>query len=418
MPDTSPGSRSPMPPPEPRGEPIPMPRLLAMAIGVRVFNDTGIQIFAPFLSAISSGLGVSIISLGALNSLRSLMGLMAPVSGSIADTIGYRPTMRALLLLGAAGMFLFALSPTLALAIVGMIIMGIGVFSFAPVLQAYVSAQIPYERRSRGLGIVEYGWALAGIVGLSVSGLLIDRYSWRAPFLVLGAGLVVAFFVFAALPATPGSHSRAEARASFLQWRQWPTRLFALLQLESNARSAWTAILVNGLNVFAASTISIVYGVWLAREYSLTTTRLGLVALVLGLSEFAGSILVSLIGDRLGKYRSILASSMCAVLAYLLLPLLNFRVLAVIAGLIFARFLFEVSIVSSISLLSEQVPTQRGKVLTLASATVTSGVAAASIIGPISYSTWGISGPGLISASAALLATVLMLRWVNEKTVT
>lgn len=406
--------------------PASLRRLLAIAVGARMFNDTGIQIFAPYLAAIASGLGLSIVSLGLLNSARSLMGLAAPIIGSIADTVGYRATMRTLLLMGAAGTLSFALSPNLTVAVPAVLLMGIGVFSFPPVLQAYMSAQIPYQRRSRGLGILEYGWALAGIVGLSASGLLIDRFGWRAPFFALSAGLLVAFFIFGAFPGTPGTHSRASAGAIFLQWRQWPRRVLALLQLESNARSAWIAIFVNALNVFAASTISFVYGVWLSREYAITTAQLGLVALFLGLSEFAGSILVSLVGDRLGKYRSILASSIIAVAAYLLLPLLDSlvaqagllnlaRVLPVIAGLVVARFLFEVSIVSSISLLSEQVPTQRGKVLALASAMVTSSVAAASLVGPLTYTTWGILGPALIAAACAFLAAILMARWVTEQ---
>lgn len=402
-------------------------RLLSIGVGARIFNDTGIQIFGPYLAAIASGLGMSIVSLGALNSLRSFMGLAAPISGSIADNIGYRATMRALLLLSAVGSLAFALSPNLPIAVAGLLIMGLGLFSFAPVLQAYMSAQIPYDRRSRGLGILEYGWALAGILGLSLSGLLIDRFGWRAPFLVISAGLLIAFFIFGAFPRTPtAARSQATAASALLQWRRWPSRIRALLQLESNARSAWIAMLVNALNVFAATNISFIYGVWLGGEYNVTATQLGLVALFLGLAELSGSVLVSLVGDRLGKYRSILGSSIVAVLAYLLLPVLdNFvtqanllpfaRVIPLILGLIISRFLFEISIVSSISLLSEQVPTQRGKVLTLATALVTSGVAAASVVGPVTYTAWGITGPCLIAAACALVAALLMVRWVTEK---
>lgn len=394
---------------------MPMSRLLAMAIGVRLFNDTGIQIFGPFLATIASGLGVSIVALGALNSVRSMMGLAAPLLGSLADAAGYRTTMRALLLCAAAGSLVFAWSPNLWVAVSGLVLLGIGGLSFVPVLQAYVSAQVPYARRSRALGVLEYGWALAGIVGLSASGILIDRFSWRAPFAVMGGGLFVAFFLFALLPATPGSHSRSAARAAALQWRQWPARALELMRLESNARSAWVAILVNALNVFASSTVGIVYGVWLMGEYDLTTTQLGIVALALGVAELTGSVLVSLLGDRFGKYRSILASSVFSVAAYLLLPYLNIHALSVIAGLLFARFLFEVSIVSNISLLSEQVPSQRGKVLTLATASVTSAFAIASIVGPLTYSRWGIWGPALVAAVAALLAAILMVRWVSER---
>ena len=398
----------------PQSPSIPLVRLLAMGIGVRFFVDTGIQIFAPYLAAIAAGLEISIVALGALISLRSLMGLAAPVLGAVADRIGYRQVMRFLLLVGAAGAFVLAFSWALWIAALGILLMGVGLFPFAPVLQAYMSGQIPYARRSRGLGVVEYGWALASIVGLSVAGLMIDRFGWRAPFLALGAGLLLAFFVFGALPRTRAAQAGTRTKDVVLRWRQWPQRLRGLLTLESNIASTWAAITANGLSVFATSNISIVYGAWLSREYGLTTTRLGLVALVLGLAELSGSVLVSVLGDRLGKYRSVLASMTFSVAAYVLLPFLNFRVLAIVAGLVLLRFLFEVSLVSNISLLSEQVPTQRGKVLTLASAAVTIGVALASAIGPLTYSWWGIWGPGLISAVAALGATVLFYLRVTE----
>lgn len=409
-----PGQSEPTSPPSQERR-APLRRLLPLAIGARIFNDTGIQIFGPYLAAIAAGLGISIVSLGFLNSLRSLMGLAAPVVGSIADNIGYRMAMRGLLLLGAAGMFILALSSDLWVATAGMLLMGLGVFSFAPVLQAYMSAQIPYRRRSRVLGIVEYGWALAGIVGLSVAGLLIERFGWRAPFLGLGTALCVAFFLFGAFPATPGTHSAAGVRTVFLQWRKWPAHLLSLARLESNARSAWAAILVNGLNVYASASISIVYGVWLSREYGVSTSRLGLVALTLGMAELSGSVLVSLVGDRLGKGRSVLGSSALALVAYVLLPALDFQTLSVVVGLVIARFLFEFSIVSNISLLSEQVPAERGKVLALAAAVVTTGAALASVTGPLTYEAWGISGPAAIAAISALVAVLLTVLWVNDR---
>jgi predicted MFS family arabinose efflux permease len=124
---------------------------------------------------------------------------------------------------------------------------------------------------------------------------------------------------------------------------------------------------------------------------------------------------VSLVGDRLGKGRSVLVSSALALVAYVLLPALDFQTLPIVVGLIIARFLFEVSIVSSISLLSEQVPAERGKVLALASAVVTMGAALASVTGPLMYEAWGITGPAAIAAISALVAVMLTVLWVNDR---
>jgi predicted MFS family arabinose efflux permease len=385
-----------------------------MGIAVRLVIDTGIQIFGPYLSQIAAGLGISIVMLGVLNSLRSLMGLAGPGFGSLAASRGYRSTMRFQLLLGAAGVFIFSFSNDVWTAALGMILMGLGIFSVAPILQAYMSAHIPYEERARGLGTVEYAWALAGILGLSLAGLLMDQFGWRAPFWLIGAGLLIAFFVFRALPSGQQKQDKAPVKRERLSLRRWLGQLRDLLTLDENATSAWAAIIAGSLSVFAISNVSMVFGTWLGREYGLSTTQLGLVALTLGLADLAGAIFVSRSGDRLGKYRVVLWGLAGAIIAYLLLPVLNFRLPAAVLGLVLARFFFETSIVGNISLLSEQVPKTRAKVLTLASAAVTLGVAVASLTGPFIYSNWGVLGIGLVSAASVFIATLLVFRLVAE----
>jgi len=38
--------------------------------------------------------------------------------------------------------------------------------------------------------MIEYAWALTGILGLSLIGLLIEQTGWRTPFLLLAVGMV------------------------------------------------------------------------------------------------------------------------------------------------------------------------------------------------------------------------------------
>ncbi len=396
--------------------PVSLRRILILGVAVRLFVDTGVQIFGPFLSIIAAGMGTSIVALGALNSLRALMGLASPAFGVLADRTSYRRTMRLILLLGAAGMFLFGGSWNLWVAAIGISLMGLSVFCFAPILQAYMSAQIPYEHRARGLGTVEYAWALAGIIGLSISGLLMSRYGWRAPFFFLGLGMLGAFFLFAFFPAAPRSAHEPPAAAVSRSWRDWGELMLNFFRLESNSRSAWSAILAGALGVFASANITIVYGSWLTDSYGLDPSQLGIVALILGVADLAAIVVVTYRGDRFGKYRSLLLSASGAALIYMLLPTLNVTLLSTMIGLIIIRITFEGGMVSNISLLSEQSPTQRGRVLTLFSAAVTVGAAVASFTGPYLYSHWGMVGLATVSAFVALAAALLILLRVREST--
>jgi predicted MFS family arabinose efflux permease len=125
-------------------------------------------------------------------------------------------------------------------------------------------------------------------------------------------------------------------------------------------------------------------------------------------------VLVTYRGDRFGKYRSLLVSTAGSALIYMLLPLLSVALWTTMIGLLIIRITFESSMVSNISLLSEQSPTQRGRVLTLFSAAVTVGAAGASFTGPYLYSHWGIVGLAAASAGMAVAAAILILARVEE----
>ena len=391
-----------------------MRRLIGMSIVVRLFVDTGIQIFAPYISVIARGVGISVVTLGALNSVRSLMGLLAPGFGSLTGNVGYRKVLRLMLLLGAAGMFIFSFSTNMLMLILAMVVMGLGIFSFASILQAYMSAFIPYRSRARGLGVVEVSWALAGIIGLSISGLLIQRFDWRAPFWFLGTGLLVSFFIFGALPRTQQKAKGDRKSFKIPQPRRVWRQIQDLFKFETNAVSAWGSVLVGALMVFGMVNLGMTYGTWLGQEYGLNAAQIGLVALVLGLADLTAIAVVSTFGDRIGKRRLLLINVSGSVVAYLLLPVLNIYLATVILAIILTRFTFEAAMVSNISVLSEQIPMQRAKVLTVGSAAVTLGVALGNIVGPSSYSTWGITAIGIISSASVLAAAVIVVRWVKE----
>ena len=392
-------------------------RLISTSIAAKLLVDTNTQIFSPFLPIIAAGLGIDVVTMGRLLGLRSAVGLLSPFFGTLADRRGYRLVIRMGLLLTALGMFLIASSQQLWMAAVGMIAAGLGVSSFIPTLQAYVSAQLPYHQRARALGMVEYAWAITGIAGLSLIGWLIEATNWRVPFFLLGIGLVIMSFVFGAMPAVRAvDHGSAPTNnpsgsLSVPVWR----RMGNFFALGSNARSTYSTISAGALTFFAGFQIMIIYGAWLKNQYQLDAAQLGLVALILGLFDLVASVSVSLFTDRIGKRRSVLLGNLFALLGYLLLPWLNTSVTLTVFGIALARGCFEFTIVSHFPLLSEQVPEQRGKVLTLGSAVVLGAGTLASFSGPWLYTHYGVIGVSTLSATSVGGAVLLLLSWVKER---
>ena len=421
--------------------------LLAACIATRLVVDTSIQLFYSFMQTIALGMALDVVVLGRLLSVRSAVGLSAPLFGSAADRYGYLRIMRLSLVLSAAGTFLLGSGAGFWSVLAGMILSGVGLTGFLPTVHAYISGQLPFAQRARGIGILEYSWALAGIFGLSLMGLLFDRFSWQLPFIVLGTAMLAGWALLGFLPkasrgAEPAPAGASEetvpASAAVASVKGGPKealekgvesslsphssplaprillRIAALFDLGPNRRSAYTIIGANCLFLFSQGHVLIAHGVWLQTEYGLTPSALGLVALYQGAADLCGSILVSLIADQVGKKRSFQAGILGSMLVYISLPIINVGLLPVIVVLVLLRFTFEYGLVSAIALVSEQAPDRRGKVISLAVAINLLGITLTGFTGPWMYTHFGVWGLGPVSAVCTLAAFILLTVWGRE----
>lgn len=390
-------------------QPLTFRRLIGTGIGAKLLVDIGQQIFNPFLPVIAGGLGIDVVTLGRLVGLRSLMGIFSPLFGAAADRTSYRLVIRVALLLNAAGFLLLGLSQTMWMTVAAMVLAGLGTSAFIPNLQAFVSGHLPYSIRARGLGMIEYSWALTGIVGLSVVGILIQVTNWRMPFFLLALGMVIMSFVFGAMPAVQGAHAPPPTKGGQTRWS--PVEFF---RIQQNALSTYSTILAGGLCYFAAMQLFIAHGAWLQEQYGLTPALLGLVAFVFGWFDLAASVSVSLFTDRIGKRRSVILGIVGSLVGYLIMPFFNVAVGLVVAAIAVTRMFFEFSIVSYFPLLSEQAPAQRGKVMTFGSAFALIGGTIAGFSGPWLLVNVGVAGLTWVSAAAVAVALVVVLLLVRE----
>ncbi|MBB6479673.1 MFS transporter [Spirochaeta isovalerica] len=381
--------------------------LLSLSIIIKLIAETGSQIFNPFLTIIAAGAGISAVTLGSLVGARSLLGLVSPALGILSDKIGYRKVMQLSLTVSGSGLLLTGLSRTPLLFAAGLMLTGLGQAGFIPSIQAHTSSRLPYEKRAMGIGMLEYSWALAGIFGLMTAGLLIERFSWRVPFILIGAALLIAVLVLFTLPESEKPH---HSPGDMKEER----KLTALFHLGGNRRSAWGAIAVHGLLMFSSMHLMIIHGGWLIDEYSLTPALLGTVALIMGCTDLSASVSVSLFVDRFGKKRSVAMGLTGMIAGFLILPYFNIGIIAAVIGLVIPRTFFEFALVSNIALLSEQAPDRRGKILSLGSASTLIGMTAAASLGPLNYYGMGLRGLTLISMGTSAVALLVLLLFVKE----
>ncbi len=382
--------------------------LLSIGIVVKLLVDTSFQLFNPFLTIIAAGVGISAVSLGGLVGIRSFIGLSAPLIGIVADRIGYRKIMQISLIISGAGLLIAGFSKNAGFFATGVIMTGLGQAGFTPNIHAHVSSKLPYEKRAMGIGILEYSWALAGMVGLLGAGLLIEGFSWRSPFIVLGIALLASSILLFSLPES----KTVTSRKSSLSGKE---KLLDFINLGSNARSAWGSLFVQGFSMFALMHLMIIHGGWLVDEFGLSASILGTVALIMGFTDLAASVSVSLFVDKIGKKRSVAIGISGMIIGFILLPFLRLSLLTAVIALIIPRTFFEFTIVSNIALVSEQVPDQRGKMLSLNSAFGLMGITTASVLGPLNYYNFGITGLAITSMISAVIALMIHLLLVRDR---
>lgn len=379
-------------------------RFLLLIILIRLVRDTSIRMLYPFLPEYARGFGITLTAAGLLMMVRTLLGVLAPFFGNKADRTGNRPMLMLAFALLGLGMLTFSFAQGLTTALIAMVLLGIADAMMLPILQSYVSEQSPPQLRGRSLVTVEYSWAISGIVMLPLVGWLISDGSWQTPFRLLSVASFMAVAVlWFFLP--PDIRHRDEAQASF------GLKIKTII----SDRSALGSILTFAVVFIALESFFITWGAHLEINFGLNANQIGRVALVFGVAELMASVMASLIIDKVGKRRSVIAGIIAAAFALSLLPWLGQSLAVWVIVLSLVTVAFEFTLVSIIPLTSEQRPGSRATVLALGAlaATFTRGLTDPT-------ATWLLENSGFLSVmfvsfAALLMALFMVWRWVEER---
>jgi DHA1 family inner membrane transport protein len=367
---------------------------------IRTVLNTMHRMVYPFLAVFGRGLGVELPAMALAVTARSLVGVVGPFLGSVADRRGRKTGMFLGLLLFAIGTSLIIVFPTYPVFILTLIVTMLGKYVFDPSMQAYLGDRVLYERRGRVIAVTEYSWSMAFFIGVPVIGFLIARWGWLAPFpllLILGAVSLLALAWM--LPRDPEPN---RDDPGFLR------NLGSVLTY----RLALTGLVVGFLISTANEIINLVFGVWMEDSFGLKIAALGVAAAVIGVSELLGETFSVGFTDRLGKPNAIGLGLVVNCLAALALPLLGQTLPGALTGLFLFYISFEFAIVSTLPMMTEIMPTARATLMATNIAGHSLGRAAGALLATPLY-TWGQTSamlPGfLLSAGVSVLFNLLAL---------
>ncbi|WP_336878597.1 MDR family MFS transporter [Staphylococcus nepalensis] len=122
-------------------------------------------------------------------------GIMIPLTAFLMDRFHTRPLYIFSMSAFLVGSIIAALSPTFALLMFARVIQAIGAGILLPLMQFTVLTLFPAEKRGFAMGLTGIVAQSAPAIGPTLTGFLIDTFSWRAPFIVVALIAIIAFIV-------------------------------------------------------------------------------------------------------------------------------------------------------------------------------------------------------------------------------
>jgi len=332
-----------------------------------------IRMVYPYLSVFAKGLGVDIKTLSLGVTLRAGIGALGPFLNFFADNRGRKFGMMLGLSLFTVGTGLMVIAPSVPIFFATLVLTLLGNLVFIPAMQAYLGDRVNYDRRGRVLAITELGWSLSFIIGVPLVGIIIARSGWKAPFVFLtifGAlSIVVLFFV---LPKDViGQLS--------------PQPLWHNIHQVFTFRPALAGLLLAASMSAANELVNLTFGLWMEDAFSVKIAALAVTSFVIGISELGGEGLVGLATDSIGKSRAVAIGLLVNAIAALLLPIIGQNLTGGMIGLALLYFTFEFTLVSSIPLMTEVLPSARATLMASFVASMSMGRAIGAFIAPFLF---------------------------------
>lgn len=358
---------------------------------------------APVLTEIAAEFGITAGTAGLVVAAYGVPGMVLGVfAGPYSDRFGRKPLLVGGSLLLGIGTILAAFAPSFPVLVLTRTIAGAGSSVIFPNVNATVGDSFPYRERGRALSIVIALNTIASVVGIPISGILAEQFSWRLSLgltgVLVGAATVVLVRVLREDRPT-GAPGHAGA-------------LFRTFLRTPSAVALMVSSLFGALFWMTWSTYVVVF---FAQRYGLSIGVASTVALTGGLGILVGSLVGGRLGDRIGHRLVVYRTNLVAALILLfvtnvLVPLPVAAVLVVVlSGVMGMRF------ATNSALLSEAVPAARGTVAAVHSSLLSAALVGGAAVGGVLIDGPGFGTLGVACFIVAVCAGLTMVLFVKEK---
>lgn len=240
--------------------------------------------------------GLSKATMGGLTSVALIASAGGGILfGRLADKIGRVRAMTISILLYSAATAGLATSQTLWHLVAWRTLVGIGMGGEWSAGTVLVAETWPAKHRAKAMGIMQSGWAIGALLAAGLSALVLDRYGWRALFVIGAAPALLAFVVRRTVrePELWTANRREPSRWSEMFSAPFVRRTLLATLLSSSVLVGFWGV-TSWLPAFLATPIS-------EGGAGLTVTKSAAWMIGLQIGAFLGYITFGLIADRIGR---------------------------------------------------------------------------------------------------------------------
>jgi len=380
---------------------------LAAATLARVLLNIAIRMIYPFMPEFSRALKVSQETLVFVTSARFGLSTSAPLFAGLPERFGPRNVMLFAMALFLAAVLLVILLPGFPSFVLLLFAASTAKNIYDLSAYSYWSERTDYSRRGLVVALYETSWSLSFLLGMPAVGGLMARngaHAWLYPFWLMASLGLVATFVLSRVLQNHARQSRHEPRA-----HQSPQRWRAVL---TDTR-VLSGLVIGFLVSVANENILVILGAWLETKFGMSLTALGFASFIIGAAELAGEGGVMVLADRLGKRRAVAYGLVCSALAFALLHVIALNLNGALLGLVLLFLTFEFTLVATLPLMSELVPTARAQTMSINTTMLLLGRMVGAILGGLLFE-HGLAWNLFLGVSLNVLA-LAVLQWGLRK---
>jgi predicted MFS family arabinose efflux permease len=394
--------------------------LFILLLGIFLLGLTDVQIISPILPALAEAFSVNAATVGvAVSAYAITAALWALVVGPLSDQFGRLIFLRiaAWVFSGAAIMAYWAAQ--FEHFVFARVFAGLAGGTISACVIAQAADLFEYELRGRAMGWLSAAYFLAAVIAAPLGAWITSLWGWRILYLLLAMpAILLGIFLRPKMLPLPIQNSPQsnlvglpKAASNFSV-----TTLARQIQNYSRyfSRKAPFLGLLLALSISAAVASVVTYlGLWLASDFAMSISTIGLVFMVTGGASVAGALSGGWFADWLGKRRMIAFSS--AILAIILFFIgfvqTRFGVFLFCAAGGLAMALREGPFQA---LISELVPAaERGAYIALRNAASQVAIAAAAATCGLLFEHFGFHAVAYFSAGCSVLAGGIALQIVE-----